>query len=1093
MKSCWPNLVKGWNEYIGPSLDGRTHIYTFDDCVRSLRHETILYPYDCHGGGTDLCSAFIQMAQEIHECPEKYIRAFLVTDGEDTVRKMSIAEAFRRMKSPPSDKVVDVFVLGVGREFPVRYSIELRSRLHSGSANLPSLFWADGYDILKECLGIRIYCTSHRQSLELSEPGYRLPGSEAETRFFPDEYVYFPTSPEQVRKITITFCDSPPIRMDFNQRKIPHDVLMNVFRQWNGILIKLKATNKPLPPAPIEFMGRLFNATRTVSTDHQPPPLTIGQRLREQARQAKKMETGQQYEFQTIMNEVKAVLTEAAFGDEMQLAANILHSTVSGGKYETKALQRKGHTDEQFRKDTTNFLKIVEESKDALMSLEEEERCHITLTSTLDDIRDPDLGDLMKLNKFEFLKTFTISGIGVVAPMRDCMVMNPWSFSIKSILGFPYQVVSQVAMENYKSAPGGDYDDVDSAFGEFEDPDEFESQRPAAAAERHAEAAAVALKNKVVEMKPGNPSTGFNAIVPVFSPEVAKTMAPLVKTRLFAMCATFTLLKNPHIIDFNIHFAALGVTWAHLMLKHWLERSPQDCCGMPSAKPYPEYMQRQIWSIEATAALYLDREDFQRYWQMLQSQTHEALMTESLRQDEQGRAMAKCEALIKPMFILHLHLKKRGSQLDEAKVVSIMRLMMVEFIGRCVAYEGSATPFSDFFIDESWEKWVDDFFKDPSLATWLNHQMGSEDIYTEEDADKAARRIAEKRIGEMVRQGEVEMSPCIDATELTRLRNVPSAGDISVFTFFAFADEIGLPGARMREIFQDKSLLIYTVHALENRTSRMRLANPLPSYETAMKTIVARLPKEAKLRSRLECLLKETWLNTYREIHLPLVKPMSRDDIIEAVQSLHGEKAWVTEGTFDEVYPGYCPKRGLLRNACQIEKCKYFLQPSKRYNQHLFVERCEREDYIHGLHRALYEHRNDDFDVLIANLRAGTHSRSHYKVPEETIEPIKKSLAEMQLMYKERHSGHDVATPSRKQHVQIESLQKSLTKMRLCRSSSSGGGGGQSLRLRSSSSGGGQSLTKMRLRSSGGGGRQSLTKMRLRSSSEGRIPLKRRK
>ncbi|XP_069195781.1 uncharacterized protein MCAP_0864-like [Procambarus clarkii] len=162
------------------------------------------------------------------------------------------------------------------------------------------------------------------------------------------------------------------------------------------------------------------------------------------------------------------------------------------------------------------------------------------MISTISDLQDRDFPTMLNSNnKYEFLKLFTISGIPVYAPHSDSVTINPWSYSVRCILKWPYTIMSLVAIE----------------------------------------------KSKVVELVSDN---NFNAIIPIFSQDASQVMAPLMGTRLHAMCATYAITKNPYIIDFDIHMAALGVTWIRILFEN-------------PTQPRPEFVRLRIAHIEATA------------------------------------------------------------------------------------------------------------------------------------------------------------------------------------------------------------------------------------------------------------------------------------------------------------------------------------------------------------------------------------------------------------------------------------------------------------------------------------------------------------
>nr|XP_045619435.1 uncharacterized protein LOC123771119 isoform X2 [Procambarus clarkii]XP_045619437.1 uncharacterized protein LOC123771119 isoform X2 [Procambarus clarkii]XP_045619438.1 uncharacterized protein LOC123771119 isoform X2 [Procambarus clarkii]XP_045619439.1 uncharacterized protein LOC123771119 isoform X2 [Procambarus clarkii]XP_045619440.1 uncharacterized protein LOC123771119 isoform X2 [Procambarus clarkii]XP_045619441.1 uncharacterized protein LOC123771119 isoform X2 [Procambarus clarkii]XP_04 len=952
MSGYWRPLMLGWNQYVAPCLIGRTSLFVFGDSVALKRSGTILKVTDFGGGGTDLTGALQTIVNEVYQCKERYIKVFLITDGHHNVTPISPETVIQQMCSPKSKKC-DVFVLGAGSAFPVQYSINIRSRLHNGSANIPSLFWARRYAEMEERMeeiGSKI-SDGTSQTLRLSVAGFSLPEGEAKYTFHPKEWVYFPLGPEHVQRLALEYHNNI-CHILLEPCQIQLSVLNEVFRQWNSVIIQMHNKKEVIPSDIIPFMERLFN-TLIEDLSHSKSG-SIRERL------ARKDFNTCILEFRTLLNKIRAILTTAKFSNELELAENILSTTVGGGKYETKILQMKGHTDEEYAKDCEEFMKIYEEQKTRIQDIKvtPEDCCRITLSCTVSDLQDPDFPMMINLNKFEFMKQFTITGIPVYAPSRDSVAINPWSFGIHALVNAPYTIMSQVAIELY------------------------------------ADSNPVYKINRDVQLKWDSLKTHFNAIVPVFSPDVARVMSPLVHTRLYSMCTTFAILKNPHIIDFNIHMAALGVTWVRILFEY-------------PTQPRPEFVHLRIKSIEATAALYLNRPSYTKYWQMLISDTAQALMTESTITVE--NKTIKCESLIKPMFILHLHQRSENPQ-DASVVANIMRMILLEYIGRCLSHyktnENNSTPFTDFFAktladQELKKEWVQKY-----IATTKESMAGSEgllleDYYTLEKVQKAARKIASEEVKNLKEKLTAQIPIAVDLKKVERLRNVSLAGDVSWFTLQIFAREVGLMEEVIDNLFSEQSLFVYTAHALQYRASRERLTTPVADYE-AIRTLVTKHVQQENSRIIAKALSNEivqqmqgAWLQAYLDAHIEVVQPMTRQQIL--VEAL-GRGVDVTDATFEQVYKKYRPDVGLLGNACQCRACPYFLIPNKSYNQHSSVERRGPAAFPHGLHRAAYRLRDSDLSTVISHLESGTFNTP---VPLQSVQPYRDKLAELKDIYKE--------------------------------------------------------------------------------------------
>ncbi|CAL4058927.1 unnamed protein product, partial [Meganyctiphanes norvegica] len=154
---------------------GITKIYTFDSSVKLVRQGTELCMEDFSCGGTDLTSALRTVREEVAAAKQTYIRVFLVTDG-DHGHGAPYPESEIQKMSSLTGKTVDVFLLGISNGFPVNISIDLRSRLHNGSSNVPSLFWGKDYSEIGDqfdCIGRELQ-VGHI-SLSVTPEGHVLP------------------------------------------------------------------------------------------------------------------------------------------------------------------------------------------------------------------------------------------------------------------------------------------------------------------------------------------------------------------------------------------------------------------------------------------------------------------------------------------------------------------------------------------------------------------------------------------------------------------------------------------------------------------------------------------------------------------------------------------------------------------------------------------------------------------------------------------------------------------------------------------------------------------------------------------------------
>ncbi|KAK3865167.1 hypothetical protein Pcinc_029210 [Petrolisthes cinctipes] len=957
MDLFWNELFKGWNTYVAPVLMGRTAIYTFSTDVILRREGTQLEQKDMDHGRTNLTGAFQKIADEVYTCREKFINVFLVTDGDHNVSRVDPNEVLEMLEAPRC-KVVDMFVLGAGTSFPVRYSITLRSRLHNGNSNLPSLFLAlNSSNMQEQMASISENISKRTRSIVLSQKGFSLPGTKAKTAFHLKEWVYFPCGPEALQNLTITTgFRSGQLKLDVLCAS--PDILNKVFRQWNSILIQLHNSKKKLPVNAIPFMESLFKASVDAFTEFTDTSIT--------ARLKRKSLATLQTTFQTMINKLRDVLTKNSYSNQMELAENILNTTVGGGKYESKVLTLKGHTDEDYRKDCQEFLKVLTDNHEAIDAqvVNPDDCCHILLTSTLSDLQDSAFPRLTEeLNKFDFLKEFTISGVGVFIPIRDSITINPWSLSVQATLKQPFNVVSQKAMEssaNIKPVQG---------------------------------------KNKEIQLKADDESTQFNAVIPVFSPEVASVMKHIVRTRLFAMCTTFAILKNPHIIDFNVHFAALGVLWVRFLHEY-------------PTLPRPDHVKRKIQSIEATAKLYVNRPSYANYWMILKQKTPQGLMTESTEVVD-GKTI-KCESLIKPMFILHLMRQQEDIKMET--MVRIIIMMLLEYTGRCLSQyklsEKNAIPFTDFFSpelvgEEKRQQWRAMYIDNLLTNTDDNSKIHLQDFYTKEKVEKAAKKIAVLKIKKMNESKTGNIRIDLDTERIAKLRNVTAAGDVSWSTLRTYVGELELPEETVQEVFSKESLTTYVVHALKYRNSRERLQNSLPSYQDALDMANSAVCSENKslvsgdLLQQITKNITKSWLQEYASVHNDVVQPMTKEQIVAEAQKRGIE---VTLDSFDQVYRHYRPNTGLVGNACLSHACPFYLKPDRTYNQHASIERLHIESpFPHAFHKAAYLHRQDILPNALANLESGVYRPPRgpqAPLSHERVTELAPKMASLQIQYR---------------------------------------------------------------------------------------------
>ncbi|XP_076046221.1 uncharacterized protein LOC143028267 [Oratosquilla oratoria] len=897
MRSVWPHVVEGWNTHIAPHLKGLTHICVFSNNVSFLRTDRFLKETDFIGGATNLCKAFSSIAYKVKAHTERKIRVYLITDGCDTFGS-SPREDLAKM-TLPEGKHCEVYVWAIGTAFPVKYSVELRSRLHNGRANIPTLFWSrDRKNVTEEAENMETYLKKTNDPVRLSHPGSLLPGLPKTHNFYPGEWIYMERDPDTLGCLQVSTNNGTLINCRSERHQFTMALMLDfLVPQWNSQMVQMQYVKGSIQNDIFPLMERLF---QFLSDQVPMPPMTASASL--QGRFLRKEMKEPLLRFRTLMNQTKTLLTRGKFMDEMAIAESILMTTVTTRKHFTKGLRIKGHTEEDYVKDCADFMEVYVQVKESLrdLSVTPEDCCRITLSSTISDLKDEQFPELMKLNKFEFLKTFSISGIPVFSRSRNSTELNPWSYKVDSILTSPFGILSQVALEEFANANSN----------------------------------VMSQKDKEVRLQHDLDNSTYNAIVPVFPAAATKTVKSLVRTKLYAMCVTFSLLKNPHIVDYNIHLAALAAVWIKTLSDY------------PVASERPDFVKERLESIEVTATLYMDRPGLTLYMEELLARPHCALMAENTKGDPQVRPL-KCESLLKPFFLLHMILRT-GRPVDHQVKFNIVKLATAEFVGRCLNHIAhTSIPFISCFMPELTEKekkkeWLSKRFRSfsESLLASEGNILGK--FYFPEQIKKyVVMLLREKR--EVMKQA-VGDALNLSTSRVRELSNINSCGDVTWKSLQICAIELGLPKAEVKELFSEKNALIYISHALTYPSSRLRMSAPIGDYPTCLEKIKTQLVEEltgcAKqmLQEELCQAFQRQWYQEYDEHHGPhiLIRPMTRMQLVEEARAKGIE---VTAENFERVYLRYNKKMGLLRNACQSSGCPYYLQPHRTFSQHLVAER----------------------------------------------------------------------------------------------------------------------------------------------------------
>nr|XP_053626944.1 uncharacterized protein LOC128684694 [Cherax quadricarinatus] len=247
MNHYWRRLVDSWNEYITPYLVGRTNLFTFGTKVELKRSGTKLEYSDLDRSTTDLTGALQTVVDEVYKCKERYVKVFLITDGHHNSTDVKPTKVICQMTAAKG-KTCDVFVLGAGSDFPVQYSISIRSRLHNGRANLPSLFWAKTEDNVQEQIRqiADILSGGSSRCIQLSVPGFSLPGGVKRDILHLKEWVYYPYGPETLQRLTLRLGRNI-CHISLEPREMNLSILNKVYRQWNSVIIQIHNKKERVP------------------------------------------------------------------------------------------------------------------------------------------------------------------------------------------------------------------------------------------------------------------------------------------------------------------------------------------------------------------------------------------------------------------------------------------------------------------------------------------------------------------------------------------------------------------------------------------------------------------------------------------------------------------------------------------------------------------------------------------------------------------------------------------------------------------------------------------------------------------------------
>ncbi|KAF7683158.1 hypothetical protein TCON_1629 [Astathelohania contejeani] len=881
------SLMEQWNKYVAPILEKEgnyTVRYVFSDLTVLVGESPRLEKDDFLNRSTNLVEALEKISKEVEECKFRHIKVFFITDGDDNMNAKDLPESIIKEMKCPDGKTCEVFVLGIGRSYPVSLSLALRKNLHCGNVNIPNLFQVNKREEMEEKM-IEICKNCISVEVNLSVEGSLLPGGPLKSTFHLGDFVYLFDYVDG-QNIILTYNTMNYNLLDLKIQNLNIDILNLIISQWHKIIIQIQnMDNQNFLLKILELENQIYQEVMNGMKDEE-KSFTLGARL---GRLKLKNDDG----FHSKLNNIKKIILQGLFIGEQELANAVLSSIATNSKYAIKAMQLKGHTDKDFKEDIDNFVKIFKENRSQIMSLKivPENCCRVTLTSTITDLQDHNFLTLLySVDKYQLINTWTMTGIPVLTGLLNATLLNPWSYTIKNIVGEPYAILGVVALELFAQKW--------TEFGE-----------------------------KDILITPGKEETRFNAIIPIFTPEEAQIMAPLMKTRLFTKMTTTAVWKNPTILDFNAHLGALAVLLLKLFEKHPIGSRP-------------EFVHQIINNIKATVSWgYIDRSKLKIYWKVLKSvdNVNQALMTESNLLFE-GMAL-KCETLIKPMFIMYMKIGNDHHHPQHLETIKrIMKMITLEYVGRCISKidnDKIKYPYSHFFMDsnkyeeakERALKYIEEIFD--KLAPKYNLK----NYYTLGEVKQAIKKedlLLQEWINDNL-FSEIH----INVERVRQLYSLSHAGDMSWTTLEVFIREIMMGyeeseiNSVMDELFNPSSMWKYLFHAFTYDSSRLRLENinkitdycqsiPIVRNKIIFESII-----EWDLNSILNTKLEQNWVASYINTHEKMVYPMTAQEIMNEAKKYQ----WFnSDSSFTHIYK-YNEDTQMLRNACQIFTCPHFLRP----------------------------------------------------------------------------------------------------------------------------------------------------------------------
>lgn len=588
-----------------------------------------------------------ELKKEIINYSSNYlIRVFFITDGEDSNKNFEsrFNETISRYHKPTN--LVEFYVIGLSNNFPAFISQSIRASIHTGRSSIPNLFWSQyctKEEIDEEFNHILNY-QKNVSKIILSIEALLSPFDDLNKTFYTGDWIFS----KQLKSDELNWfeCEGNIYHLDIN-KKPKFDDLLEMFAQWTGnlqsISIKLNSDNNTIREYAIltkTLMKQMYssfinsipilNGIKTLSERINNKQIKTKTYLyRSYLKIASDLESGKRLKF---MNNV-------------DLAKQL--KSVYIGKYSQKAFELRSHTDEDFKNDKKEFIEILKETLPRLKDIESHENCVITLDNTLEIIRSEGFIETLQniTSKIEFLQNIGVTGNGVMINLTDASTINPWVTQIKNV-STNCAILSTTAIEDLIDNPP-----ENANLSQYE------------------------KDNYVVAIQVGNDNLEkLNSVIPLFEKNIANTMAPIIRSRLFQLICTYSIQKSPFTLNYNTHLGALSGLLGYLL-----------------SQPKSEWRENTVKKIRDVTIIYLNRTGLQKFIEILWTNPKRAVVSELPNEE------IKCESITKLLLMILISAKNKSQE----QIKDVMYHVWKEYIGRII---GSKNQASEWFELSNYEE-----------------------------------------------------------------------------------------------------------------------------------------------------------------------------------------------------------------------------------------------------------------------------------------------------------------------------------------------------------------------------------------------------